>query len=54
MQLGNFELLWKTSFQLIYNLLSLIMFKLCPETVVCFIIFAFAFNYMEAHTMNPD
>ena len=42
------------SFQLIHNLLSLIMFIFCPETVVCFIIYPIALDHMEAHTMNPD
>ena len=44
----------ETSFQHIYNLLSLIMFIFCPETVICFMIYPIAFDYMEAHTMNPD
>ena len=54
MQLVNFKLLWKTSFKLTHNLLSLVMFIFCPETDVCFIIYPIAFDYMEAHTMNPD
>ena len=44
----------ETSFQLIHNSLSLIMFIFCPETVVCFIIYSIALDHMEAHTMNPD
>ena len=44
----------ETSFQFIYNLLSLIMFVFCPETIVCFIIYPIALDHMEAHTMNLD
>ena len=56
-QLSNFKLLWKTSFQLIHNLLSLIMFIFCSETVVCFIIYPIALDHTETHTkksMNSD
>ena len=35
-QLSNFKLLTIKSFQLIHNLISLILFIFCPETVVCF------------------
>ena len=42
----------ETFFQLIHNLLGLIMFIFCPETVICFIIYPMAFDYMDAHTIT--